>query len=200
MKNFLCTIPQQPEKSLKKTKYANPCGNPVLECTEEVSFPVLVLIKNAVANGEKIRITTVKQEHENCNVNEKTFAAELKALKKEIGFEYELETISTPFSETIDDHLALFGKLIDTVKDDDELYADITYGTKPIPMVFLMMLTYAYRFRNTFIENIIYGQFDHDTNISSLYDVTALFYMNSTINTMNDSSDPKKFIKAILDL
>ena len=44
MKNFLCTIPQQPEKSLKKTKYANPCGNPVLECTEEVSFPVLVLI------------------------------------------------------------------------------------------------------------------------------------------------------------
>ena len=200
MKNYFCTIPQQPEKKLKKTEYENPCGNPVLECTEGVSFPILVLIKNTVSKGEKIRITTVKQEHVNCDTNEKTFTAELEALKNEVGFEYELETILTPFSETIDDHLGLFGKLIDTIRDDDALYADITFGTKPIPMVFLMMLTYAYRFRNTFIENIIYGQFNHDTNASSLYDVTALFYMNSTINTMSDSADPKKFIKAVLDL
>lgn len=52
MKNYFCTIPQQPEKKLKKTEYENPCGNPVLECTEGVSFPILVLIKNTVSKGE----------------------------------------------------------------------------------------------------------------------------------------------------
>lgn len=200
LKNFICTIPQQPEKSLKKTKYENPCGNSVLECAAETSFPILVLIRNTVSKGEKICISAVRQEHANCYKNTEVFIAELEELKTELGFEYEINIVSTPFSETIDDHLALFGKLIDTVHDDDGLYADITFGTKPIPMIFLMMLTYAYRFRNTCIENIIYGQFNHDADISSLYDVTALFYMNSTINTMSETFDPKEFIKAMLEL
>ena len=201
MKNFICTIPQQPEKNLKKTKYENPCGNPVLECTEEVSFPVLVLMKNTVAKGEKIHITTVKQEHANCDINKNTFMSELEALKNEVGFEYELETILTPFSETIDAHLDLFGKLIGYVHDDDMIYADITFGTKPIPMLILMTLTYAYKFKkNASVENIVYGQYNHDTDVSSLYDVSALFYMNSTINTMDETSDPEKFIKAMLAL
>ena len=64
-----------------------------------------------------------------------------------------------------------------------------------------MTLTYAYRFKeNASVENIVYGQLNHDTNISGLYDVSALFYMNSTINTMSETSDPEKFIKAMLEL
>lgn len=201
MKNFLFTVPQQPEQSLKKTKYKNPCENPLLECKEETRFPILVLIGNTVKANEKIRITAIKQEYINCEKNSRTFTEELKKLKNDTGFEYELDIVTTPYSETIEDHLALFGKLIDHVHDDDSLYTDITYGTKPIPMILLMTLTYTYRFnKNSFVENIIYGQFDHVTQTSSLYDVSALFYMNSTINTMTGSSDPNKFIKDILAL
>ncbi|MGN0600783.1 MAG: TM1812 family CRISPR-associated protein [Oscillospiraceae bacterium] len=201
MKNFICTIPQQPSQSLKKTKYANPCENPALECPEAVSFPILVLIRNTVKQGEKIRITAVKPEHKNCDSNAETFVNELEALKNEIGIEYTLDMVSTPFSETIDTHLDLFGKLIDYVHDDDMIYADITFGTKPIPMLILMTLTYAYKFKkNASVENIVYGQYNHDTDVSSLYDVSALFYMNSTINTMDETSDPEKFIKAMLEL
>lgn len=201
MKNFICTIPQQPSTSLKKTKYANPCENPVLECPESTSFPILVLIRNTVKQGEKIRVTAVKPEHKNCDTNAETFVNELEALKNEIGFEYTLDMVTIPFSETIDAHLDLFGKLIDFVHNDDMLYSDITFGTKPIPMLILMTLTYAYRFKeNASVENIVYGQLNHDTNISGLYDVSALFYMNSTINTMSETSDPEKFIKAMLEL
>lgn len=201
MKNYLCTIPQQPPMSLKKIKYANPCDNAVLECPEEVSFPIIALIRNTAQKDEKIRITAIKQEHENCELNYVTFTAELDAMKKEIGFDYTLDIVSTPFSETIDDHQNLFGNLIDHVYDGDTLYTDITYGTKPIPMILLMTLTYAYRFKkDSSIESIIYGQMNHDTRIASLYDVSALFYMNSTINTISDAKDPKEFIKGILSL
>lgn len=201
MKNYLCTIPQQPHESLRETLYANPCDNPVLACPKPTRFPILAVIRNTVKQGEHIRLTAVRPKHKHCDANFETFTAELDALKNEIGFEFDLDIVNTPFSETIDDHLALFGKLIDFVYDDDMLYADITYGSKPIPILILMTLTYAYRFKeNVSVENIVYGQLDHDTKVSGLYDVSALFYMNSTINTMSDTSDPKKFIKAVLEL
>lgn len=199
MKNFICTMPYQDPK---EPVYSNPCANPVLNCSEKIKYPILILIQNTVKNGEKIRITAVNPDYQKCHENYGYFLEDLEKLKSRIGFEYEINTVETPYSERIEDHLDLFGKMIDTIHDDEELYADISYGSKPIPIILLMVLTYAYRFRNGFIENIIYGLLDHNSSSKSgrLYDVTALFYMNSTINTMSDSSDPKKFIKAILEL
>ena len=67
-----------------------------------------------------------------------------------------------------------------------------------------MVLTYAYKFRDGFIENIIYSLVNFNKQnefyLGALYDVTALFYMNSTINTMDETSNPEKFIKAMLEL
>lgn len=204
MKNFICTITQQFPDSWSRLVYKNPCENPVLKCSEPINSPVFALIRNTVKKGEKISITVVRPDHENCHTNFNTFLGDLEMIKDEMKFEYELIVVDTPFSERIEDHLDLFEKLLDTVHDDDEIYADITYGTKPIPIVLYMVLTYAYRFRSCFVENTIYGKvnFKKDTgeHLGELYDVTALFYMNSTINTMSDSSDPKKFIKAVLDL
>ena len=201
MKNFICTIPQQPKAKLEDIQYLNPCDNPVLGFDGTTKFPIFVLILNTAKKGEKIRITAVRPDYENCHINFETFVNDLEKLKERIGFECEIDVVDTHYSERIDDHLDLFGKLIDTVQDQDEIYADISYGTKPIPIIVLMMLTYAYRFRGGIIENIIYGQVDHNPAQKRgwLYDVTALFYMNSTINTMNDSSDPKMFIKKMLD-
>ena len=201
MKNFLFTIPQQPETSLRETMYMNPCRNPLLECPKATRFPILVLVRNTVKKDEKIVITAIEQDHINCRKNAETFMKELEALKAEIGFEYELHKVPTPFSETIDDHLNLFSDMIDNVHNEDTLYTDITFGTKPIPMIMLMTLTYAYRFKeNISIENIVYGQLNHDTGVSSLFDVSALFFMNATINTMRETADPEKFIKGMLDL
>lgn len=202
MKNFLCTISQQDPTRYEKIVYANPCDNPALECNAKINNPIFALIRNKAEKGEKIRITAIKPDYVNCNENYKTFVTDVEELKKEIGFEYEISLIDTPFSERIDDHLNLFEMLLDTFNDNDEIYADITFGSKPIPIIALMALTYAYRFRKAFIENITYGQAVHDPKggtSGSMYDVSALFYMNSTLNVINDSSDPKEFIKSILN-
>ncbi len=201
MKNFICTIPYQDPK---KTLYSNPCNNNVLEYSEPARFPIHILIHNTVKSGEKIRITMIYPDYENCHNNYKLFIEELDKIKNDIGFEYEIDKISTPYSENIEDHLDLFGKLLDSIHDDDEIYADISYGSKPVPIIIFMVLTYAYKFRDGFIENIIYSLVNFNKQnefyLGALYDVTALFYMNSTINTMDETSNPEKFIKAMLEL
>lgn len=201
MKKYYLTISQQPKGDLKESLYSNPGGNPALECRTSTHFPIIPVIANTADKNEKIRIYAVCPQHENTKINLDILRSELEKTKEEIGFEYELTIVDTPFSEMIGDHLALFGKLIETAENDDMIYADITFGTKPIPMILMMFMTYAYRFKeNITIEKIVYGQFDHNTKTASVYDVSALFYMNMTINNMDNVTDPIKFINLMLEM
>ena len=195
MKNYFCIIPYEWEK----IKYENPCENPVLECSEPIHSPIFALMCNTIKSGEKIRLTVIRPDHENCHTNFNTFLSDLESLKDKMGFEYDTIVVDTPLSETIDDYLNLFEKLMDTVHDDDDIYVDMTYGTKPIPIVLYMAITYAYKFRKCFVENTIYGK-TKGIDLGELYDVTALFYMNMSISVMRDSADPRGLIKSILAL
>ena len=68
-------------------------------------------------------------------------------------------------------------------------------------MILMMYMNYAYKFfRDISIENVIYGAMDHSSKKSYIYDVSALFYMNSTINSMKNVADPEGFIRTIIDM
>ena len=98
-----------------------------------------------------------------------------------------------------------FQKLIDFVGDDDELFACITYGTKPMSMAVLMAVQYAYRLKsNTSISCIVYGQVDRSVSPPKafVYDETALVQMGEIIRVLAERgvSDPKRVIDGILAL
>lgn len=202
MKKYYTTISQQPKEMLRLTAYENPGQNPVLECSTPTHFPIIPLIRNTAKKGEQIKIVAVKPAYATTDYCLSVLKNELEAIKAEIEFEYgEIELIDTPISEIIDNHLDLFGKLIKTADDGDRIYADITYGTKPIPMILMMYMNYAYKFfQDISIENVIYGAMDHSSKKSYIYDVSALFYMNSTINSMKNVADPEGFIRTIIDM
>lgn len=106
--------------------------------------------------GEQIKIVAVKPAYATTDYCLSVLKNELEAIKAEIGFEYgEIELIDTPVSEIIDNHLDLFGKLIGTADDGDRIYADITYGTKPIPMILMMYMNYAYKFFRIYLLRIL---------------------------------------------
>lgn len=201
MNKYYTTIPQQPvPDGLKLTAYKNPGDSPLLNYGE-TRFPIVAVIANSVQKGEAIQVYGIKPEHDNPKHWEQELRKELDILAEKIGFSYELAPINTPMSETVDNHLALFKKLIDTTADNDRIYADITFGTKPIPIVMLMFMNYAYKYReNTMIESIVYGQRNNLTGESALYDVSALFYMNSTVNRLDQVSDPANFIEMMLKM
>lgn len=202
MKKYYTTISQQPAEKLLENIYENPGKNPVLNCEMATHYPIIPLIRNTAKKGEEIKIIAVKPAYETTDHCLSVLKEELEALKGEIGFEYgEIQIIDTPVSEMVNNHLDLFGELVKTAEDNDKIYVDITFGTKPIPMILLMYMNYAYRFKkNISIENVIYGAMNHAEKKSSIYDVSALFYMNSTINSMENVADPAEFIRTIIGM
>lgn len=200
-KKYYTTIPQQlvPD-GLKRTVYKNPGESPILNYGE-TRFPIVAVIANSVQPGEKIQIYGIRPDFKNTLYWEKELRTELDALAKTNGFSYDIKIIETPQSEVVDNHLDLFQRLTATAEKEDRIYADITFGTKPIPILMLMFMNYAYKYReNTKIESVVYGSFNHESKESSLYDVSALFYMNSTVNRLESASDPAKVIGMLLGL
>lgn len=198
------TIPQQPEGNLHLVNYRNPGNSVALEYNRETRFPLIPVISNSAEKGEKICIYLIKPAYEITNLWLGEFMKELDALKADIGFEYDAPTIiDCSVSEVIDNHLELFGRLIETVSDGDNIYCDVSFGTKLIPMIMLMFANFAYRCReNVMIEKLVYGALDHSTTPkqSNIYDVTAMFYMNATVNTIPKTQDPVSLIKNLIEM
>lgn len=187
MKRFIMTVPIQPEGSLHKVHYESIAGEEWLSSQMETRFPITIPIEKNVSSGEKIKITAVLIDRENVPENYGLFKEEIEQLSQEKNFEYEISEVRMPNAEDQNTHMKLFKDIarIFADSDNEELYACITYGTKPMPMLTLMALTFAYKLCDNFtIESIVYGSFDHSTKKSYIYDVSSLFYMNSAVNNM----------------
>ena len=100
--------------------------------------------------------------------------------------------------------------MISVLENDAEIYADITFGPKPFPMLLMPVLTFAEKFCNADIKKIVYGKVEfikHDDGKKypekpELYDVTSLYYLNNLVGTMEASSsyEAQKSLKAFFDI
>ena len=203
MKHFITTIALQ--EHLSAISYRNIEGAEYLDNDREFTNPVLIPLKNLTERGEKIRITAILTNDENgrCERNFKTFKEEVEMLRKEIGFEYDsIEEITVEYAESTMKHLNFFEALIEHIHDGDELTVDITYGNKPTPIVLQLALTFVYLYKkNTVVKALTYGEFVHGPDKKGyIYDVSALFYMNSIMAEMTSAKprDPLGFIKMLL--
>ena len=212
MKNYIIVIPLQPAGSLKKCHYSNPDNDPLLDSDFETSFPVLIPMANSVEKGEKIRVTTVityyqDDIHPNCANNLKLFEGELNVLSQRLGFEYgELCKIKTSYEETPEKQKKPFKDLINSFEKGDSIYADITFGNKPTPIVLQMALNYIYSASpDSFVEAVVYGDMvrspDKPTE-QKIYDVSSLFFINSVVGRLAlvRPEDPLAFVNGVLDL
>lgn len=204
MKKFITSIPFQPTNKFEKVRYAAQENDKFLANNIETRYPIIVAIKNSVQKGENISVTIIAaNDHQNVEQNKKLLIEELDLMKADIGFEYVLNEIKTITEETPEKHLELFEQIIGIFEEDDEVYADITYGTKPTPIVMMMALSYAYEMcSNTDVKAVIYGAKNHITGKTEIFDESCLFYMNSVIHKMAQTkpSNPLKFIRNILDM
>lgn len=209
MKHFITTISLN--RGLSAINYKNAEGADYLDNDREFTNPVLVPLKNLPANGEKIRVTAIvtNDKDGNCRRNLEKFKDEVEKLRSELGFEYGgVEEISVDYAESTAKHLDLFEMMIEHIHDGDEIVADITYGNKPTPIAVQLALTFAYHYKeNTVIKALTYGEVDHNEKNSAgnfylgyIYDVSALFYMNSVMSEMMSAKpgDPLGFIKRLL--
>ena len=209
-KVFISTIPFLQEGKLSPVVY-KPIGNSRLEYSKETRFPIIPLINGYANRGDKVRVLAILADGEMSNaVNTKRnfyayFEPEISDLVRQNGLELEnIEKIFTPDSEDIDSHLKLFSDIAEAINPGEDVYACITYGTKPMPIVLTMALNYVYKLKKDIsIGCTVYGRFPHideDTKTSFIYDTTSLFYMDSIVNKLSTmrASDPAKVIKLML--
>lgn len=206
MKKFFTSIPLQKKGGLAAYQY-EAVGNEKLRMERATCFPILTAVQGYVEPGESFRLIAVSPETEDGRRNLEALRGELAALCEEKGLVCEkgVELVAAPENERVASHTGTFQRLIDYVEDEDELFACITFGTKPQSMALLMAVRYAYRVKkNTSLGCIVYGQVDRSVQPERpyVYDETALVQMDEIVRLLAERgvTNPKAVIDSLLQL
>ncbi|MCK9576074.1 MAG: TM1812 family CRISPR-associated protein [Clostridia bacterium] len=186
-------------------------GNSTIEYDGKVVFPINGVLAKTLKKGDCVKVILLKKEDldRNSEKNVGEFKSELDRINTEIGAEIEYKILSTPHNESRLVQERLLKDIIAEFSDNAAIYADITYGTKSMPIIIFSALNFAEKFFKADIKNIIYGKVDFvkdkttgKTNAQNpeLFDMTALFYLNSIANTMTckTSEQAVKLFNSIL--
>ena len=193
MKKFISFASYQSEAALKKVHY-EAVDNSRLEYGK-TCFPIVPVVNGYLEQGEEFELIVITPEQEDTIRNCTVLKEEIKELcaKKQIIFEEETQfkVISVAYADDIDTQLDTFRKVIKELQSEDEIYACITYGSKPAEIVELMALRYARQIReNVFIGCIVYGKVDWRNSLAWIYDVTALVHLDDIIQTISGMKNP----------
>ena len=209
MKKFITVIPLQVQGQLRQYYY-QAVGNRRLQMDRTTSFPILTAVNGYVEQGETFRLLAIVADSEDGRRNCAARQNELEELCKAKNCPCPtIDVIAAPSDERVVSHVAVFQKLIDCVEDDDELFACITYGTKPLSQAVLLAVQYAYRIKkNASISCVVYGQIDRSKGrnpeswTAQAYDETALLQLGEVVRVLAErgATDPKAAINTILSL
>lgn len=187
MKKFFTSVPFQ--STLTPCIY-KPVGNTPLSYEKSHSLPILNVINNCTEKGEEIEVVFLVGDNENIKRNLEYVKKSLDELLDERQLKCKIKYIDYPDSDDISVMLELYGRLIRLCEDNDEIYSCITFGTKPVPLVQMMAMRYAYHAKkNVFIGMIVYGKAHgkmkeidgirkYVTDKAEIYDMTSMFYMD----------------------
>jgi hypothetical protein len=181
-------------------------GNSTIEYDGEVIFPVNGVLARTLKKGDEVKVVLLKKEDigGNSGKNVGEFMSELDKINAVIGAKIEYKILSTPHDESREFQEKLLKEMVGELEDGATVYADITYGTKSLPIIVFSVLNFAEKFFKADIKNIVYGKVDFDKSGApvnpELFDMTALFYLNSIASTMEckDGAAAKKLLDTIL--
>jgi len=190
MKIVIITAPMKNPGSIKPVQYPAD-GNKSIEYEGEVRCPINGILAKTLKKGDEVKIIYIMEtsENSNCEQNKTTFFNELKDITKDIGIDISApDKVNIPFKPTKETYNTLITELTEKIKDNAELYIDITYGSKPEILSLLCALRFVEEFRNAIVQYIVYGkaEFNNEGTIENpkLYDITSLYYLFKLMGTM----------------
>lgn len=207
MKKFFTRIPLQVKGKLGKYLYQSK-GNSRLQLNKEISFPILTAINGYCEENEEIEVYAIINNTEAELYNYEILCNELGEIIKEKNLICKLgiQKIEADSEQDVMAQTNLFQRLIDVVDDNDELFACMTFGTKPQTTVMQMAIQYAYRIKkNTSISCLLYGEIVRPENESwhgNVYDMTALVQLDEIVRILAEQKvkNPKEVISTILSV
>jgi len=182
------------------------CGNSTIEYDGKVIFPINGVLARTLKKDDDVKVVLLKKEDidGNSDRNIGEYKKELDLINSGLGAKIKYKILSTPHNENREIQEKLFKEILAEFAEGAAVYADITYSTKSLPIIVFSALNFAERFLKADIKNIVYGKVDFDKDNEpcnpELFDMSALFYLNSIVNTIEctDGNSAKKILDAIL--
>lgn len=209
MKKFISTSPYQEVGELHELGYTA-VENDKLNSDLLTGFPVLVLLNGYAKAGDEAELITLVaigdekgNKFKSAERNYRRLCEEAELLENEKNIKITMRKVSVSYDEGLDKQLKAFDDLLQLIGDNDELYADLTFGSKPTPIVEMLALNYGYRARqNVTIGCVTYGQFNHEhpEEKGKIYDITALLAVDEIVKNVADLGieNPGEYIHSIL--
>ena len=187
MKLVFSTIPMQKVDPV----FYKSTENKAIEYEGEVRFPINGLLAKTLKKDDEVKVVRIITDGTTSDENTKLQKEELDKINEKIGAKITYTEVRETFKETSDIVQSRFRQIVGTFEDDCEIYADMTYGPKTLTPVIFYALGFAEKFFDADIKNIVYGKavFDKEKTAipgaSEIFDVTALYYLNSLTNIMS---------------
>lgn len=153
-------------------------------------FPLSYLVENEVQAGDDVEIITAVEHGEGdvqTSVNNyKKYCEEIKQILANCGVTPHFTEVVT--SKRFEDKTftRFFKNVSSLLQEDDEIYADFTFGMKAYSLSMFIALAYAVKAaRNIDLRCLLYAQKYTGTdaaenkNTSELCDITSLFYLDA---------------------
>lgn len=123
------------------------------------------------------------------NQNHETIICEgLKTRISGLKLPFDVKPVPIPDGNTEDEIWEIFETIFDQIRENDEIYFDITHGFRFLPMLALVLLNYAKFLRNINVRHISYGNFDgrnKDTNEAPIINLLSLSSLQDWTNATN---------------
>lgn len=170
----------------------------------ETSFPIVPVIASTIENSEDVKIIVLRTENNDVKDNYEEFVNEV----EELGIPRERITgISIEENQNKVIGITTLVRVLEEIPEDSLVYADTTFGTKPMSAIILYAMNCIENLKDTEVEGIFYGELPREGGKSRwerarLYDLTAYKYLTDVIQQLKELelSDPTAAIKTLIDM
>ena len=182
-------------------------GNKSAEYDGEVMFPINAVLAKTLKADDEVKVVLLEKRGliKKCDYSDE-FKKELDGINGGIGATLKYVTIDVPSEETRTVHERTMRSMIDFLEQDADVYADITFGSKPLPIISFLTLGFAEKFFACNVKYVVYGKINRDINNNpinhTLFDVTPLYYLNAVTDAIDCTSgeQAKKILDTILGM
>ena len=201
-RTYVTAISLQGRGGLEKGIY-QPDGF-MLSKNVETSFPIIPVIGSTMGNSEDVKIIVLRTENNDVKDNYEAFVNEVEAL----GIAKEsIKEISIEENQNKVIGITTLVHVLEEIPEDSLVYADITFGTKPMSAIILYAMNCIESLKDTEVEGIFYGELPREGGKSNwerakLYDLTAYKYLADVVEQLKvfEVSDPTAALKTLMDM
>ena len=208
MKVVVITVPMRQPHTVAAMIYPVD-GNKAIEYGKPVRSPINGILAKTMKKGEEVKVIYIMTTGENssCDQNKEIFIEELEGINVEIGAVLSYDTVEMEFLATKRTYNKLITDLAEKIPDDAELYADITYGSKPEILSLFCALRFVEEFRDAVVQYFVYGKVEYNKKTDRkenpmIFDITSLYYLFKLIGSMGttDAGTASKMLKDFFSL